>query len=230
MTYSGFATGTNYQDFNSHAHVERDGKKHNPLNGNFKFQLTRSRGAWQIQTGIYWTPEKFQLTRSRGAWRSMKIAIFTWRNISTHTLTWSVTGERSVGYILNKFQLTRSRGAWPNLYAKNVMIISFQLTRSRGAWPASTWRFCLRLAKFQLTRSRGAWPIKNISTGGTYQISTHTLTWSVTQFCYNAFFPFAISTHTLTWSVTIVRLHPLMWFYISTHTLTWSVTSVESGA
>ena len=24
VTYSGFATGTNYQDFNSHAHVERD--------------------------------------------------------------------------------------------------------------------------------------------------------------------------------------------------------------
>ena len=31
VTYSGFATGTNYQDFNSHAHVERDLRSSVPL-------------------------------------------------------------------------------------------------------------------------------------------------------------------------------------------------------
>ena len=55
---------------------------------------------------------------------------------------------------------------------------------------------------FQLTRSRGAWPIifspLNLST----QISTHTLTWSVTFLPLLYYLPLKISTHTLTWSVT----------------------------
>ena len=44
VTYSGFATGTNYQDFNSHAHVERDTLKWE-ITLLAIFQLTRSRGA-----------------------------------------------------------------------------------------------------------------------------------------------------------------------------------------
>ena len=77
-------------------------------------------------------------------------------------------------------------------------------------------------------------------------ISTHTLTWSVTEFvckkCHDNF----ISTHTLTWSVTgkksvgmsvggnfnshahVERDDSRCWYgsrgSISTHTLTWSVT------
>ena len=35
-------------------------------------------------------------------------------------------------------------------------------------------------------------------------ISTHTLTWSVTDKSYLYFFTVIISTHTLTWSVTFV--------------------------
>ena len=56
------------------------------------------------------------------------------------------------------------------------------------------------------------------------EISTHTLTWSVTGLQEGLFTFNAISTHTLTWSVTPAR----PWFTaaneISTHTLTWSVT------
>nr|DAI86496.1 MAG TPA: hypothetical protein [Caudoviricetes sp.] len=33
------------------------------------------------------------------------------QEISTHTLTWSVTEATSVGDVNDKFQLTRSRGA-----------------------------------------------------------------------------------------------------------------------
>ena len=40
------------------------------------------------------------------------------------------------------------------------------------------------------------------------------------------FFSFLISTHTLTWSVTNVLLFIVNSFSISTHTLTWSVTLV----
>ena len=57
-------------------------------------------------------------------------------------------------------------------------------------------------------------------------ISTHTLTWSVTFF--GTIHPGyeRISTHTLTWSVT-PRLRPaLSAWWISTHTLTWSVTTL----
>ncbi len=56
------------------------------------------------------------------------------------------------------------------------------------------------------------------------EISTHTLTWSVTS---NLLFPvhiLRISTHTLTWSVTLSSGQFNSTVYISTHTITWSVT------
>ena len=56
------------------------------------------------------------------------------------------------------------------------------------------------------------------------QISTHTLTWSVTSFDCNRIFRGGISTHTLTWSVTGAKLDDNAVIGISTHTLTWSVT------
>ena len=78
------------------------------------------------------------------------------------------------------------------------------------------------------------------------KISTHTLTWSVTQYpirrtcCFQNFnshahverdgrqctagFDYMISTHTLTWSVTSPLFYRFVDLNISTHTLTWSVT------
>ena len=57
-------------------------------------------------------------------------------------------------------------------------------------------------------------------------ISTHTLTWSVTGLPTWRFLLLVISTHTLTWSVT--ERKPLLDLvaFISTHTLTWSVTKI----
>ena len=56
-------------------------------------------------------------------------------------------------------------------------------------------------------------------------ISTHTLTWSVTQIDYFVKNSFIISTHTLTWSVTPNNYTDKIDLNISTHTLTWSVTA-----
>ena len=214
------------------------------------------------------TKSAFQLTRSRGAWL-FPLLILRWIvGISTHTLTWSVTQQFWFYEIKNAFQLTRSRGAWRELHSRLLWLVQFQLTRSRGAWPtirksssipinfnshAHVERDGLDKAlketnkKFQLTRSRGAWRVSfetfqlkgQISTHtltwsvtGRFSvtemktgISTHTLTWSVTKFMQVTYYPEVISTHTLTWSVTLrQRYHERKWNPISTHTLTWSVT------
>ena len=119
--------------FNSHAHVERDDgedRQSNKIkisthtltwsvtqrwydkNCRWKFQLTRSRGAWRFTVEFSITSLSFQLTRSRGAWQSSKWRYCFWR----------------------QFQLTRSRGAWPLGVWDFEGVYSFQLTRSRGAW------------------------------------------------------------------------------------------------
>ena len=123
---------------------------------NISFQLTRSRGAWRSSTPSEIEVKEFQLTRSRGATFSFRF-YHKWRNISTHTLTWSVTLYEIKLKELRKFQLTRSRGAWLLIPLTALHASEFQLTRSRGAWHNSAvslaWEW-----KFQLTRSRGAWP------------------------------------------------------------------------
>ena len=58
-------------------------------------------------------------------------------------------------------------------------------------------------------------------------ISTHTLTWSVTQNTSAIQLSHSISTHTLTWSVTFQNYCTHVQVYISTHTLTWSVTGAK---
>ena len=58
----------------------------------------------------------------------------------------------------------------------------------------------------------------------TLTISTHTLTWSVTGRVLKCPDSMDISTHTLTWSVTVNTTLPVTNSQISTHTLTWSVT------
>ena len=90
---------------------------------------------------------------------------------------------------------------------------------------------------------------RDINNGsGTFKvdISTHTLTWSVTgaklddnavignfnshahverdNYLYQDSVNVTISTHTLTWSVTDVGAAIIYALQISTHTLTWSVT------
>ena len=57
-------------------------------------------------------------------------------------------------------------------------------------------------------------------------ISTHTLTWSVTVDWQSFICTKSISTHTLTWSVTKSNGSVSVSLKISTHTLTWSVTNL----
>ena len=121
-------------DFNSHAHVERDN-----FNGEF-IELERNFNSH---------------AHVERDWRVPRLSLR--KRISTHTLTWSVTLRLSRVRTMAKFQLTRSRGAW-------LMIL-----------PA-----CWVVRAFQLTRSRGAWRTIGEIGGIAFSISTHTLTWSVT--------------------------------------------------
>ena len=108
-------------DFNSHAHVERDpygdsGRKFRVISTHtltwsvtiativfcilLKFQLTRSRGAWHTYAMKVLGLKSFQLTRSRGAWPVGSSSVGSSSVISTHTLTWSVTGTPSAALLV----------------------------------------------------------------------------------------------------------------------------------
>ena len=120
--------------------------------------------------------------------------------ISTHTLTWSVTRVVTVCKLPFLFQLTRSRGAWLHLLRLNCKNLHFN-------------------SHAHVERD----DFNGIYGKGT-EISTHTLTWSVTLHIKLYHFLKIISTHTLTWSVTFSRYTWPLIGTISTHTLTWSVT------
>ena len=155
------------------------------------------------------------------------MTFFAYKFISTHTLTWSVTLSCLATSKCKRFQLTRSRGAWRAiLIAVSVMFV-FQLTRSRGAWPIIT-----PFPKFSRNFNSHAHVERDVQIQRIYvfqQISTHTLTWSVTSTRRNLSNVYGISTHTLTWSVTLWHLRCSLNVCISTHTLTWSVTTPCGG-
>ena len=208
-------------DFNSHAHVERDTEN---LENVVDMGISTHTLTWSVTKTLMAiaTTLKFQLTRSCGAWHDIKLII-----------------------ILDKeFQLTRSCGAWLRLLRSESPISEFQLTRSCGAWHA--FRFAWRLSRtFQLTRSCGAWRyiqlqalclnhfnshahVERDMVWSDYildvRISTHTLMWSVTHLIPPFCTIITISTHTLMWSVTEKTYKELQETNISTHTLMWSVT------
>ena len=188
--------------FNSHAHVERDAAVVNFQPCQSQFQLTRSRGAWRGSWNRIPCRQQFQLTRSRGAWHIITALAFVCLDISTHTLTWSVTiprGQERQLYLISTHTLTWSVTCCVNGYH--------------------------HLHLFQLTRSRGAWLDWHLNSQMPVSISTHTLTWSVTIADCKCSVISYISTHTLTWSVTTTSNWPTEASTISTHTLTWSVTS-----
>ena len=148
---------------------------------NWKFQLTRSRGAWP------YLPQKSENHHthfnSHAHVERDKICKYGWGlfTISTHTLTWSVTVQIRQFLGQQTFQLTRSRGAWPQKNSPKavIKIISthtltwsvttavLQLVRiTKISTHTLTWSVTciidktIRFVKFQLTRSRGAWPLK----------------------------------------------------------------------
>ena len=153
----GFLWGYDRWDhFNSHAHVERD---------TFPFTIAGETLNFNSHAHV---------ERDCG-----RLDFFSTPNISTHTLTWSVTSSSFRRSTSSSFQLTRSRGAWRKLRSRQLRKWKFQLTRSRGAWQAQRYtmaairyfnshahverdysRTTLAISQlsFQLTRSRGAWP------------------------------------------------------------------------
>ena len=126
---------------------------------------------------------------------------FRLNNISTHTLTWSVTAQ--------------SWTIMPSL-AISTHTLTWSVTRKPPI-------YAIRRKHFN-SHAHVERDIYNCIAHSVLLISTHTLTWSVTNRLNVTAALMEISTHTLTWSVTI---NNVLWGFniiISTHTLTWSVT------
>ena len=121
-------------------------------------------------------------------------------DISTHTLTWSVTRPRRFSLVARRFQLTRSRGAW-----------LFLQLRSELARHFNSHAHVERDGRFSVTEMK---------TG----ISTHTLTWSVTSPKSEGSFQFAYFNSHAHVERDIKCTMNDCFDLISTHTLTWSVT------
>ena len=143
-------------------------------------------------------------------------------NISTHTLTWSVTWCMRLGYFKKDF----------NLHAhveRDLWNISFHPCKFHFNSHAHVERDPRVLDDFEVELNFNSHAHVERDQPFTihlpwWEISTHTLTWSVTIVETSAFINPKISTHTLTWSVTNHdRVHDRQ-NQISTHTLTWSVT------
>ena len=210
--------------FNSHAHVERDG---------YIGSITRKLHNFNSHAHV---------ERDNYPHAPCKI-----RNISTHTLTWSVTAEVSENsYIHMDFNSHAHVERDVKVYFISVIVWVFQLTRSRGAWP---WRSGRSLRCYRHFNSHAHverdYDSENVTSNT--NISTHTLTWSVTSLNSIYSIPHYISTHTLTWSVTkrqanrqttdkhfnshahverdVLNVNTFWHIFISTHTLTWSVTT-----
>ena len=122
--------------------------------------------------------------------------------ISTHTLTWSVT---IVGTVFKVFHFISTHTlTWSVTISVNCVNVVKTISTHTLTWSvtARDWQRIDVLWHFNshahVERDDGTpflWD---------YQvISTHTLTWSVTNLPYPSSFAFSISTHTLTWSVTL---------------------------
>ena len=146
------------------------------------FQLTRSRGAWLhkfCHTTHTWnfnshahverdfinfaTQLTLEISTHTLTWSvTSTLALYHAKvGISTHTLTWSVTSDRYYWNYLWQFQLTRSRGAWREwqLETDQRSISTHTLT-----WSVTVRVLSMSFDKvFQLTRSRGAWPVMSLS-------------------------------------------------------------------
>ena len=165
------------------------------------------------------------------------------KSISTHTLTWSVTGNLNIAYDISLISTHTLTWSVTTLLSAHNKSVEFQLTRSRGAWRTETyyrriyWNFNSHAhVERDLCESTSAESLR---------ISTHTLTWSVTLQCYpqTACLKFQLTRSRGAW-LHARFFHLCGWDFnshahverddrkrtyfplnkISTHTLTWSVT------
>ena len=164
------------------------------------FQLTRSRGAWPDRLSVLIASCTFQLTRSRGAWRSLSSSEQLWWHFNSHAHV-----ERD--FRLRQWLCLRENFNSHAHVERDGVLIFF--TRSARNFNSHA----------HVERDT---PLR--STEKAQTISTHTLTWSVTEEELVKTILHEISTHTLTWSVTSNTFGIWSNSRISTHTLTWSVT------
>ena len=119
-------------NFNSHAHVERDiGEKI----GIFMGENFNSHAHVERDEDADDEEDEEEISTHTLTW-SVTIAAAARQGISlisTHTLTWSVTKGFIDELYKYKFQLTRSRGALQPRQEIHKKQRPFQLTRSRGA-------------------------------------------------------------------------------------------------
>ena len=176
-------------NFNSHAHVERDDR------------TTNVEVAMIISTHtLTWSVTIFPLTLNSAG------------DISTHTLTWSVTNPVSEFLGYQKFQLTRSRGAWLTiaLWKSSDRIISTHTL----TWSVTAAKSVIKMSQKDFnSHAHVERDIIRQNKEMELKISTHTLTWSVTVENGKVIKKSTISTHTLTWSVTYATL-PLLLFWL----------------
>ena len=130
--------------------------------------------------------------------KSQKIII----HISTHTLTWSVTRFVNTAEVYLQFQLTRSRGAWRNGKCCKYW---FYISTHTLTWSVTVQiRQFLGQQTFQLTRSRGAWLVSLIKLSDLSNFNSHAHVERDLWNTQTAGVKLEISTHTLTWSVTFI--------------------------
>ena len=143
----------------------------------YKFQLTRSRGAWHYYMRTMLILSYFNSHAHVERDNTIGISVKDIK-ISTHTLTWSVTSprpERSLNrpHFNSHAHVERDQGGaccfcnedisthtltWSvtKTGTRTLSAKPFQLTRSRGAW-LFFYNINNLCWEFQLTRSRGAW-------------------------------------------------------------------------
>ena len=86
-------------NFNSHAHVERDVLDTLEKSAETEFQLTRSRGAWLYTSVNYFLCSNFNShAHVERDWNTQTAGVKL--EISTHTLTWSVTSQIQINFII----------------------------------------------------------------------------------------------------------------------------------
>ena len=146
---------TDDENFNSHAHVERDFKLRAKCNSvcyfNSHAHVERDFG------GVLCVVHLGNFNSHAHVERDAFFHTFKCHNvISTHTLTWSVTSSSPSDFCRLSFQLTRSRGAWPCDYSIPCYLVNFN-------------------SHAHVERDR-----QYLLQYNQCHISTHTLTWSVT--------------------------------------------------
>ena len=171
---------TPFRHFNSHAHVERDAD-------------------WLIATpSTIW----FQLTRSRGAWPPWDSHLMPSIYFNSHAHVERDPMTYSDQHVLADFNshahVERDLEKLPPDFGLKI----FQLTRSRGAWLAFIPNKHTNFNHFNSHAHVERDLVTRISSQIIHLISTHTLTWSVTESSHRNKAQITISTHTLTWSVT----------------------------